>query len=176
MPTLVNNLRAIRGPVTAVPMVGASGVVVEADTANNQVVVRADETVLYENPTFASGDVALGTTFQLSESAANFERIRISWSRWSEADVKTDGNDCTEHDMKFGSVTRNRVTAISLFYAGPNESTAYLCGSMLTGFNDGTTITCARGWQSPLGTTNVNREYVYYRPWKVVGINRIANS
>ena len=70
MPTLVNNLRAIRGPVTAVPMVGASGVVVEPDTVNNQVVVRADETVLWEG----EGTTA-GCTF--SESKDNFERLKV---------------------------------------------------------------------------------------------------
>lgn len=76
MPTLVNNLRAIRGPVTAVPMVGASGVVVEPDTVNNQVIVRADETVLW------SGSVGqiISTSNEevtLSESPYNFEVIKF---------------------------------------------------------------------------------------------------
>lgn len=70
MSTLVNNLRAIRGPVTAVPMVGASGVVIEADTQNNQVVVRADETVLWEGE-------AVSGSIQLSEAGKNFEYLEV---------------------------------------------------------------------------------------------------
>lgn len=77
MPTLVNNLRAIRGPVTAVPMVGASGVVVEADTQNNQVVVRADETVLWENE--SSPLQTTGGTATLSEAASNFKYLRFEY-------------------------------------------------------------------------------------------------
>lgn len=72
MPTLVNNLRAIRGPVTSVPMVGVSGVIVEADTQNNQVVVRADETVLYTGTSY-------NTNLSLSESPANFKFLRIKF-------------------------------------------------------------------------------------------------
>ena len=32
MPTLVNNLRAIRGPVTSVPVTAGSGIEIDADT------------------------------------------------------------------------------------------------------------------------------------------------
>lgn len=137
-----------------------------------------NETVLWENPSFASGDVDLGTTFQLSELASNFERIRISWSRWGESQGKnkTDCNVYTEYDMQFGSVIRNRVTVVSMFYAGTNESDPYLCGSMLTGFADGTTITCDKGWQNVVGNSTVQKAKLYCRPWKVVGINRIANN
>ena len=42
MPTLVNNLRAIRGPVTAVPVSAGSGIEITADTQNNQIVISAN--------------------------------------------------------------------------------------------------------------------------------------
>lgn len=42
MPTLVNNLRAIRGPVTAVPVTAGSGIEIAADTQNNQIVISAN--------------------------------------------------------------------------------------------------------------------------------------
>lgn len=68
--TAVNLNRAIRGPVTAVPIVAGKGVRLVADTENNRWVVEADETELYSN---ATGD----TSVILSESAANFERIAV---------------------------------------------------------------------------------------------------
>ena len=46
--TAVNLNRAIRGPVTAVPVVAGHGVRIVPDTVNNRFVVELDETVLYE--------------------------------------------------------------------------------------------------------------------------------
>ena len=45
--TAINSNRAIRGPVTAVPVVAGKGVRLVADTENNRWVVEADETVLW---------------------------------------------------------------------------------------------------------------------------------
>lgn len=42
MPTLVNNLRAIRGPITSVPVSGVSGISIEADTQNNMILISLD--------------------------------------------------------------------------------------------------------------------------------------
>ena len=42
MPTLVNNLRAIRGPVTAVPVTAGSGIEIATDTENNQIVISSN--------------------------------------------------------------------------------------------------------------------------------------
>ena len=68
--TAINSNRAIRGPVTAVPVVAGKGVRLVADTETNRWVVEADETVLFEN---ASG----ATTVNLSESIYNFERVAV---------------------------------------------------------------------------------------------------
>ena len=68
--TAINSNRAIRGPVTAVPVVAGKGVRLVADTENNRWVVEADETVLWENAAGSQSAV-------LSESAANFERIAV---------------------------------------------------------------------------------------------------
>ena len=69
--TAINSNRAIRGPVTAVPVVAGKGVRLVADTENNRVVAEVDETVLYENS--ATGrDGAHSVT--LSETLRNFER------------------------------------------------------------------------------------------------------
>ena len=68
--TAINSNRAIRGPVTAVPVVAGKGVRLVADTENNRWVVEADETVLWEETPSAS-------RITLSETAEHFERIKI---------------------------------------------------------------------------------------------------
>lgn len=70
--TAVNLNRAIRGPVTAVPIVAGTGVRFVADTQNNRVVAEIDETVLWDgNGTGTDGNITL------SEAFTNFERIGI---------------------------------------------------------------------------------------------------
>lgn len=68
--TVVNLNRAVRGPVTAVPIVGGSGVRLVADTENNRWVVEADETTLFETSTPTN-------SCTLSETLLNFEKIAI---------------------------------------------------------------------------------------------------
>lgn len=68
--TAINSNRAIRGPVTAVPVVAGKGVRLVADTENNRWVVEADETVLWQGTPSASSIV-------LSETAEHFERIKV---------------------------------------------------------------------------------------------------
>ena len=71
--TAINSNRAIRGPVTAVPVVAGKGVRLVADTENNRWVVEADETVLWSTTNGSS-------TGNLSEAATNFEKLRIYWN------------------------------------------------------------------------------------------------
>lgn len=70
------NPQAVRGPVTAVPVVAGKGVRFVEDTENNRVVAEVDETVLWEvegTPTSITSD----TNLTLSESVFNFERVKI---------------------------------------------------------------------------------------------------
>ena len=70
--TAINSNRAIRGPVTAVPVVAGKGVRLVADTENNRWVVEADETVLW------TGTIgAPGSTGVLSEAVTNFEFVDV---------------------------------------------------------------------------------------------------
>lgn len=169
MPTLVNNLRAIRGPVTAVPMVGASGVIVEPDTVNNQVVVRADETVLWEGSSTT-------TAIVLSEPVTNFDRFRIygiererstpyvqefgtnwgSTSRWvcmhkdvcSNTQFWTSINEKAEFDELFTTLSLPSK-GNSIVYAWDNNTWNKLTGTV---------------WEPPFQIT------------KIIGINRKANA
>ena len=72
--TAINSNRAIRGPVTAVPVVAGKGVRFVEDTQNNRVVAEADETVLWE------GSTSGATSATLSESIMNFDTIEISYA------------------------------------------------------------------------------------------------
>lgn len=74
--TVINSNRAVRGPVTAVPLVAGDGVVITADTVNNRYVVSAGvtKTLLYSG---SSSDTRTGT-FTLSESGYNFDRLEMT--------------------------------------------------------------------------------------------------
>lgn len=95
--TAVNLNRAIRGPVTAVPIVAGTGVRLVADTQNNRWLVEADETVLFESATAA-------TSGSLSESPANFEKIRVYANRagYGTSDANSNLSSYTEVSTRDG--------------------------------------------------------------------------
>ena len=68
--TAINSNRAIRGPVTAVPVVAGKGVRLVADTENNRWVVEADETVLWTGS-------AVDGSITLSEAMSNFNEVEV---------------------------------------------------------------------------------------------------
>lgn len=75
--TVINSNRAVRGPVTAIPLVAGKGVRLTADTVNNRWIVEADETVLW---TYDGTNPQASVT--LDESASNFECLDI-YETWS---------------------------------------------------------------------------------------------
>lgn len=78
--TAINSNRAIRGPVTAVPVVAGKGVRLTADTENNRWVVEADETVLWEG-------AAVDGSITLSEAMSNFNEVEV-WMECTETNPK----------------------------------------------------------------------------------------
>ena len=168
MPTLVNNLRAIRGPVTAVPMVGHSGVIVEPDTANNQVVVRADETVLWEN---TNGTITKDLQWPqtLSEPITNFEKVSFLFAPDSFIE------DAEYHT--FNSFNNFNYNLVAWRCDGPGNDNIFWREAK---FNcNGTSLTNPYNSTINLSTAFVgggfNRDG-YNWLLKVVGINRIANN
>ena len=178
MPTLVNNLRAIRGPVTAVPVVGQSGVVVEPDTQNNQVVVRADETVLWE------GSAGASDTITLSESPMNFERIKIFYGSHTRSDGTINANtkDVGVGYTEFMPDETNTVILETLFLYDPTtQSAAGTINHGVAAYYNTMTTTWTRiisawsqGWFNGGGTIRTDFNFVYVH--KIIGINRIANN
>lgn len=158
--TAVNLNRAIRGPVTAVPVVAGKGVRLVADTVNNRFVVEADETVLYED---ASGAI---DNITLSEAMSNFERIKIVWKDWS-------SYPCI-HVQEFLSTSDYFV--IDGIWAGSGNNKLLFLGLAFTPNAAKTTLTqrFARQLTAPGDTQTYSANNT--RVLKVVGVNRIASN
>ena len=162
--TAVNLNRAVRGPVTAVPVVAGKGVRIVPDTVNNRFVVEADETVLWE------GDTEVGTTgyktLDLSEAAENFERIKLYMARGQ----GFKGNGIFEVSPLYTSV-------VELLTTDPNTATThynYFTTFTLTG-SKYVEQTNACGYSQPNNTTVVTNGS-WLHPFKIVGINRVSST
>lgn len=162
---IINSNRAIRGPVTAVPMVGQSGVVVEPDTQNNQVVVRADETVLWSgNYTPGDGSGTTNVSITLADGISNYEMIR----------VETEGKLGGIIFLK-GNTTRGYDSYVT---APDSDSNNNIIGLLIKkALNDDTHLTFKCGYGTSYATAyRTNQDWGYYTLRQIVGINRIANN
>jgi hypothetical protein len=158
MPTLVNNLRAIRGPVTAVPMVAGKGVRIVPDVENNRFVVEADETVLADNIANEA------TSFTLSEKPSNFERIRIYSSKGPICEIQPNDSYLTWHCGWIDPPTG--IGNYRIYQASSSNGLSWN-GGKVYGFSMSNNSTLSGGY-GPSGW--------YLETSKIVGINRIANN
>ena len=154
------NPQAIRGPVTAVPVVAGTGVRFVKDVPNNRVVAEVDETVLYD----CSNNYVYGTnSVTLSESYKNFEIIKI---------LNSKGN------VQFYYPSNNQQ--VSLFTL-TNMSNGYLWLIPWT-FTSDTVYSGATGKMWTVGSTTsvdvasnaVSNRWI--QPIKIIGINRVASA
>lgn len=150
--TAINSNRAIRGPVTAVPVVAGTGVRFVEDVPNNRVVAEVDETVLW------TGSKANGT-ISLSETVAHFQYIRVFYLGGSTEFVSTD-------------------TEFSIFRMGANDAGGlrhtFWARWLVNGANL-TFNTALHSWNT-YGTNNSEGTNSGPDVWRVVGINRIASN
>lgn len=162
--TAINSNRAIRGPVTAVPVVAGKGVRLVADIENNRWIVEADETVLWEGTVESTGGQNLNTTIQLSESILNFERIvvyctgpKITMLQWCPTD--------------YTGIVAHYITA-------DTEGNNFTVGAIIVQLADKTQIRYRCGYSQTNIITAYQGEYwsTYGKPYKVVGVNRIASA
>lgn len=171
--TAINSNRAIRGPVTAVPVVAGKGVRLVADTENNRWVVEADETVLWDGGTAGtSGDITL------SESVDNFEKIAIFFNiakSFEEGTYLYAGN--------WQHFRGDDLTAVKKFCVsgntnnGNSDNTLVFKNQSYSVSSDGKTLTYLRTTQvyfngSSWSVATTNKFYIY----KVVGINRVSGG
>ena len=156
--TAINSNRAIRGPVTAVPVVAGKGVRLVADTENNRWVVEADETVLWEGNYESTGSITL------SESFKNFELIRVEFI----------SNDNISFTSIFNSAEQTTGMALFSCYVRSAVTGLSLKASQYTLTN--TTITFARGHEVAIGQSATQTSGNKLTIKRVVGINRIASN
>ena len=162
--TAINSNRAIRGPVTAVPVVAGKGVRLVADTENNRWVVEADETELFSG-------TAANTNIALNEVLDNFERIKI-YAYWKGTNT---------YDYYGYSVTEIYTSQLSVdkrftvnVFANLNDSELY----SIANFSVASTkdklnlVNVKRATFTENLVANNDGPTVY----KVVGINRIASN
>ena len=162
--TAINSNRAIRGPVTAVPVVAGKGVRLVADTENNRWVVEADETELLDTPQSSST-----APMTLNETVAHFERIKV-YGYWNYNGTQR-MQACVEFPSSDG--------AFSLYAFGCRNTTAnvsgfYTCSVAYT--VSGTSITVVKALREIIPS----EENVSYsdslKVSRVIGINRIASN
>ena len=178
--TAVNLNRAVRGPVTAVPVVAGKGVRLVADTVNNGFFVEADETVLYEG-TFTHQTFP---DITLSESYTNFEKLEITLG----------GGHDTNYPRPFytftcytSDLTNEGYLGFTTFsYATSDASSVYPhCIRYSVSNSDTTKLshnaqgmykqTCASSPGMSSGRYNTAAAYEYGIT-RVVGINRISST
>ena len=162
--TAMNLNRAIRGPVTAVPVVAGKGVRFVQDVENNRVVVEADETVLWE------GSQVMSSTNQieLSESATNFETVVIYGKladSWFVSEL-----------FRFNPSSTVTQSSMSVSHIGANGdavriNTCYLINSPAN------KISVSAPRQFSLTTSGISRTNTPDTILtKIVGINRISST
>lgn len=167
--TAVNLNRAVRGPVTAVPIVAGKGVRLVADTQNNRWVVEADETVLYSGVK-SIGDDGMAT-YTLSESPLNFQYIKVYWC--------ASGNDVSEaggnKSVGVSEWDPQIYTSDNTFISAQMNGTT---GTSFTRYDVSANVSGIRStsWavQGSLNSATSNAKWFHI--YKIVGINRIASN
>ena len=164
--TAINSNRAIRGPVTAVPVVAGKGVRLVADTENNRWIVEADETVLWEG-------AASTANITLSEAPINFEYIKVYIKRQSSLEGFTKA-------LMFPVKTASVSFPLMLTYESIESATSYT--TYITRYNGNTsntsfTFAFAQKISSTVGGSVTHAsDSGTIEIFKVVGVNRVASN
>lgn len=166
--TAVNLNRAIRGPVTAVPVVAGKGVRLVADTANNRFVVEADETVLFDG-TQTKDPV---NSFTLSEYASNFERIRFYGIGYGYTKVM--------YECQAPNTSSEALSICYTYYCRDTDSNPFQLRMGVYTTSDGLSFSLRQSkflYATDSGTAfaggnNTQGPSVY----KIIGINRISST
>ena len=152
--TAINSNRAIRGPVTAVPVVAGNGVRLVADTQNNRWVAEADETVLYENS--ATGTSGAHSVI-LSETLRNFERALFMVS-----------DDASNHGVILMDMSESPVNgSCNIYWSSGFRLLTVFSSDWITWSIDG------YQWYGSGGST-IGTNYLAIN--KIIGVNRIASN
>jgi hypothetical protein len=164
--TAINSNRAIRGPVTAVPLVAGKGVRLVADTENNRVVAEVDETVLFED-TRSTGTLVASVV--LSESSANFEKVEITLGWFGGGSSPVAGR------LIFTCVPDGKYYGFG-GYIGKDGSVHNVLGGISTNGTTLALVNCLDLYTNNNSSITAQSFAGVLKVFKVVGINRIASA
>lgn len=164
------NPKAIRGPVTAVPVVAGKGVRFVQDVENNRVVAEADETVLWTGAETLNDN----SVIHCSERLDNFSRIDLyaaGYGTQRNAQVVSFIPQISES----GSGTDNTFSVIFTNYPG-GASLGMRFNVFLFSNDGGTDISLSKSHQFSIVGTTVSTGTPNTTLYRVIGIHRIANT
>ena len=159
------------GQTSATNFVAGPGIKIDEPSAGT-VRIGNDETVLFDSSALISSDQVLGTTFNISEPITNFERFKIYYTRfpWTE--------ECPSHQIQeFDSTVPVNVIVLHTTFTTSTATKPnwFECTETITNIS-GTTWKLNSCSQRQLPTGNLDSGWIYLKPYKVIGINRISGG
>lgn len=132
-----------------------------------------DETVLYNNTATTTADVAIGSTFNISEPITNFNKFKIYYSRFPVTSVgATNGGPCSQI-REYDSTSCSAYFVINeTFPTSTAQEPDWFDISMLIETISGTTWKCKACYQSQLPNGTLDKGWTYLKPYKIIGIGR----
>ena len=161
----------VLGQTSATNFIAGPGISIDSPSAGT-VRIGNDETVLYDSSALISNDLALGTTFNISEPVSNFERFKVYYTRfpWT--------HQCPSHQIQeFDSTVHVNVIVLHATFTTSTAShtTWYYCSETITDIS-GTTWKLNSCIQNQFPNGNPDNGHIYLKPYKVIGINRISGN
>ena len=159
------------GQTSATNFIAGHGISIDSPSACT-IRIGNDETVLYDSSALISNDQALGTTFNISEPVSNFERFKVYYTRFPWTDT------CPSHQIQeFDSTVHANVIVLHTTFATSTATNPdwYDCAETITNIS-GTTWKLNACAQRQLHNGNLDASWIYLKPYKVIGINRISGN
>lgn len=159
------NPQAVRGPVTAIPVVAGTGVRFVEDVPNNRVVAEVDETVLWEDANGKSPSTTGDFPITISEAISNFERVRFYWQAFN--------NNDKNHTISEKMTDINTITLEGFIYNPSNDNSFSILWALSVSGTSLSHVSCKyNNWSNNTVSGGGN----FVRLYKIVGVNRVASA
>ena len=164
------------GQTSATNFIAGQGIKIDSPSAGT-VRIGNDETVLYNNTAATTADVAIGSTFYISEPITNFDKFKIYYSRFPvSSNGASNGGPCSQIREYDSTACSSYFVINETFPTNTTQNPDWFDISMLIETISGTTWKCKACYQSKLPSGSLDRGWTYLKPYKVIGINRISGS
>ena len=166
------NPQAVRGPVTAVPVVAGTGVRLREDVENNRVVAEVDETVLWESSSTSGTSTYSTRDLVCSEDPHNFEKLKIILSFQSPCpEVK-------EIPMDYVYNKGNKFVVSGVAADSESNNALYVRDTWFSVTS--TAVSATKSTNVVINNTSIadqgTNQYSWATVFKIIGINRISAS